>query len=285
MGTHGAIGYRINGVDKLMYNHYDSYPEGLGQQVIYFLQNNLYINIKKSASNLKLIHDGAALVSEEEFNIIDKFGHDKIKSYYSSDRIPSWHALLNDFNLNNLTRTLDFPYIVEKNDFVYDSLMCEFAYIINFDSNKLEFYNGFNKDKNAAGRYASKQRERPYFSDQYYGIKLVYEYDLNKIPGMLEDNILAHMNYISSLDEEEKLDPVELEYDFILNNSVGTGYTWDYSIWMGTCHRLSQNHHYLFTSEPTHDMVKLLVTIETGKEFIDEIISITKMPVYKSTGE
>ena len=33
MATRGAYGFRLNGVEKLFYNHYDSYPEGLGLDI------------------------------------------------------------------------------------------------------------------------------------------------------------------------------------------------------------------------------------------------------------
>jgi len=29
-GTRGIIGFRLNSQDKLTYNHFDSYPDGLG---------------------------------------------------------------------------------------------------------------------------------------------------------------------------------------------------------------------------------------------------------------
>ena len=34
MGTRGAIGFRLDGVDKVAYNHFDSYPSGLGADVL-----------------------------------------------------------------------------------------------------------------------------------------------------------------------------------------------------------------------------------------------------------
>ena len=36
MGTRGILGFRKNGLDKLAYNHFDSYPEELGANVVKF---------------------------------------------------------------------------------------------------------------------------------------------------------------------------------------------------------------------------------------------------------
>jgi hypothetical protein len=37
MGTRGLIGFIIKGVKKGAYNHWDSYPEGLGNAVVDFI--------------------------------------------------------------------------------------------------------------------------------------------------------------------------------------------------------------------------------------------------------
>ena len=74
----------------------------------------------------------------------------------------------------------------DSNDFLIDSLFCEYAYIINLDKNVLEFYRGFNKDKNAKGRYASliskwNASDPNMNGEDYYGVKLVQEIPLQDI--------------------------------------------------------------------------------------------------------
>jgi len=44
MSTRGALGVRMNGIDKVGYNHFDSYFEGLGNELLCFLKGK---NIKK----------------------------------------------------------------------------------------------------------------------------------------------------------------------------------------------------------------------------------------------
>ena len=38
MGTRGAIGWSKGGVTKVTYNHFDSYPDGLGLDVVKYLK-------------------------------------------------------------------------------------------------------------------------------------------------------------------------------------------------------------------------------------------------------
>ncbi len=41
MATNGFWGITKNGDEKMIYNHYDSYPDGLGEEVVFLIQNNL----------------------------------------------------------------------------------------------------------------------------------------------------------------------------------------------------------------------------------------------------
>jgi hypothetical protein len=74
-------------------------------------------------------------------------------------------------------------------EFARDSLFCEYAYILNFDTKEIEFYKGFNHDPQAAGRYA--KIDKPYVvgssGNQYYGIALVGECPFGEIPDNWKD--------------------------------------------------------------------------------------------------
>ena len=70
--------------------------------------------------------------------------------------------------------------ILLRNEIVFagDSLFCEYAYVIDFDKNTFEIFKGFNKnplDENDRF-YAYKQ------DGEYYPIKLLKAYNLNKLP-------------------------------------------------------------------------------------------------------
>ena len=47
MSTRGAVGIRMNGIDKIGYNHFDSYPTGLGDDILTWLKGNDLTKLKK----------------------------------------------------------------------------------------------------------------------------------------------------------------------------------------------------------------------------------------------
>lgn len=55
-------------------------------------------------------------------------------------------------------------------DWLRDSLFCEYAYCVNLDTGRFEFYRGFQREAHEEGRYSSlPQRER----GEYWPIRLV----------------------------------------------------------------------------------------------------------------
>ena len=59
-----------------------------------------------------------------------------------------------------------------SNTFIYDSLFCEWGYILNLDSEELEIYEGFQESEPVHGRY--KKSDHPEFCcDKYYPCELV----------------------------------------------------------------------------------------------------------------
>ena len=142
MSTRGAIGIRFNGTDKVAYNHYDSYPTGLGQELLNWLK-------------CKTIYD-----IECEFDSIS-------------------------FADVHISTPFDDGFVSEFRDaveFLYDSLFCEYAYIINLDTKTLEFYKGFNRNKDAKGRYANCSNPCKLSDGSYmYGVELVKEFPLDEL--------------------------------------------------------------------------------------------------------
>lgn len=143
MSTRGAVGIIKNGIEKIAYNHWDSYPSGLGQDILNWLKG-------KSINDLETEFDNIVLINEHK-----------------------------ECGWNGKGFNSEFQ---DAKDFLFDSLFCEFAYIINLDTNMLEFYIGFNRDENAKGRYA-KVKEPCELSDGsfLYGVRLDLEMPLNEV--------------------------------------------------------------------------------------------------------
>lgn len=77
-------------------------------------------------------------------------------------------------------------YLRDTSEFGKNSLFCEWAYCINFKTRTLQCFEGFNTNKELEYElFKTDQKEiDEYFQDRdkYYGIKLVAEYKLNKLP-------------------------------------------------------------------------------------------------------
>ena len=144
MSTRGAIGIRKNGIDKIGFNNYDSYPSGLGNKVLNYIRNN-------TIDQLSTMFDYILLDNNSKNCAWNKNGFST--SFRDSSRF-----------LNN-------------------SLFCEYAYIINLDTQELEVYIGFNKNPNESGRYAKFKADLLYDDDEspYYGVKLLTTIKLEEI--------------------------------------------------------------------------------------------------------
>lgn len=136
MGTRGSFGFRKNENDYLGYNHYDSCPEGLGNEILTFLK-------------------------DKDIEYLNNF-FNELKN--GTEEVWDWdkHCPVKNYSIDN--------------SFILDSLFCEYAYIINLDQNVLEFYIGFNKDKNEMGRYAKETIDE---EEKYYGCVLTQKIPLN----------------------------------------------------------------------------------------------------------
>ena len=113
MSTRGCFGYYKDGVSKLCFNRWDSYPKGLGQSFVDFL-----------------VAEG-----------IDTF-----------------------------VASFSFKEEDDATEFIKDSIFCEWAYVANIDSGKLEIYEGFQKQK-SENRYQPPEPIRA----GYWGPKLIAE--------------------------------------------------------------------------------------------------------------
>lgn len=170
MSTHGAYGFRINNQDKVTYNHGDSYPSGLGADIVAFIKRN-------TLDHLRLIALGLRMVDEDNVPSADE--REKYKAFCNMNVDNStWYQLLREAqgDFEALENGLDV--MIDREDFLTDSLFCEWAYIINLDDGVLEIYKGLNKDSNALGRYATY---RSCENDDYVGVKLVNAIPLSEI--------------------------------------------------------------------------------------------------------
>ncbi len=184
MSTRGAIGWRKDGVDKIAYNHCDSYPTYLGVEMLAYARSSIP-TLHTHFDRAVLIDDEIEPTPEQIKRCKDKGAIDlKVSTQDEKD----WYCLLRDTQ-GNLKETADVGYMIDYSRFLADSLFCEWAYIVNLDSKKFEVYHGFQTNV-PAGRYGKITQESIDHqlaaaykgSHIYFGVGLVKEYSLTKLP-------------------------------------------------------------------------------------------------------
>ena len=168
MGTRHLIAARVNGEYKLaQYGQWDGYPSGQGVKVLDFLKS------KRNQTKLKKNLVDCSFIPEEELEA-------------------NWDSLLTEQpHLSRNTGAAILDYIAAGSRklsnniaFAADGLFCEFAYIIDFDKNTLEIFQGFNKEPlDKDERFFSMDKPTEvYDGSNYYAVKHLKTYPLTKLP-------------------------------------------------------------------------------------------------------
>ena len=173
MGTRGLFGLRYDGIDKVTYNHYDSYPGGLGCDLLAELRQFSIRDMLAAFKRIKLVGQG------------DKPSAKDVKRYAEhTDLEVNTKAADNWYNVLRECQGTLIPWVtggvghmIGGDDFIRDSLFCEWAFIVNLDSGKLEVYEGFQRAEHDKGRYAKLPKDGDYFP-----CALVAEFALDDLP-------------------------------------------------------------------------------------------------------
>lgn len=182
MSTRGAYGFRIDGQDKVTYNHSDSYPECLGYDLLRELRGFDRILLPDKARAVVLV-DGAVPATDEQIAECSQWRNLEV----SKKQAWEWYCLLREAQGSFEPWLIGgLKYMIDSHKFLADSLMCEWAYIVNCDENVFEVYRGFNKDPGEVGRYAALRDE---IGDEYCGVRLIQALPLSMLYEMPEQGI------------------------------------------------------------------------------------------------
>jgi len=185
MGTRGTVGFRKNGVDKLMYNHYDSYPSGLGAQVVEFLKETSVADISEIFDKIIMI-DGETKPTAEQIEHCKEWTDLTVSEQSTGD----WYCLLRDAQGELGAFKKGLRYMLEANTFIKDSLFCEYGYIVNLDDEVLEFWVGYQEKPQEGNRYGTEK------DGDYYPCRLVKTYPLDDFT-----NNNNSLDYVADMDE------------------------------------------------------------------------------------
>lgn len=137
MGTRGLIGFKVDGKYSGYYNQYDSYPEGMGFDIVEFIKNRLLT--KDNVDTMK------RMVSNLE--VVDSNDDPTLQGSKCLDAIF-------DCKLRHMFDDIEF---------IKDSLFCEYAYFLNFDNNTLDIYDGFQKQGQLLNPFGDTKDDNGYY--------------------------------------------------------------------------------------------------------------------------
>jgi hypothetical protein len=169
MGTRGAYGFYKGGVNKITYNHFDSNPEDLGMDIVNYIKSKTIGELNNDFDIITMVKSDDKPTTEQLLKCADYYDGN-----VSNQSPEDWYCVLREAQ-GDLDAHVKTGFMIDNEDFLKDSLFCEWAYIINLDTNKLEVYEGFQKKK-------SKTRYQPEKSDWqgYWGCKLIKEFPLDE---------------------------------------------------------------------------------------------------------
>lgn len=142
MSTRGYMGIQKRGQLKGSYNHYDSYFEGLGKDIIKSInkipKNERITELHKIFDRIELVNENSVPTQSQRIHCI---GNSVVDTSVGEHSFDDWYCLLRRTQGNlDVYIESDLKYMLNGNDFLNDELFCEYAYIINLDTNKLEVY-------------------------------------------------------------------------------------------------------------------------------------------------
>lgn len=151
MATRGLYGLRKNGIDKTSYNHFDSYPDELGRNILSFIKGHSVEEMNAFYNRIIMVSEQAIPTTQEIENCII---NQSIDLNVSTRSYNDWYCLLR-YLQGELGALYEckISYMIDEHEFIKDSLFCKYAYIINLDTNKLEFYKGFQTKPQKGNRY------------------------------------------------------------------------------------------------------------------------------------
>lgn len=148
MGTRGIIGFKTTDKNVIIYNHFDSYPSGLGADVMKWIANRVqkvgyddFIGqTKQQVRSMVAVGDSAPTESQ-----ILKCQKSGIVNLTVSERSTSdWYCLLREAQ-GDIEKTLEVGFYEDASEFFNEGrhfLGCEYGYVLNLETDELEFYDG-----------------------------------------------------------------------------------------------------------------------------------------------
>ncbi len=194
MGTRSSTGFIHKGKYTGVYNQFDGHYGGVGTEVVDTLKRILSPSrksrhpqqsvrkklgrFKKRMTALQPVTNDVPPTAEQQ-NLYSTLGYADLR--VSNQTTEDWYCLLRKLQGSEWIEAAynnKLFHILDGSDFPKDSLFCEYVYAINFDTQKLEIYVGFQKVPQLGNIFGILPRER----GEYYPCAKIVEFPLRRIP-------------------------------------------------------------------------------------------------------
>jgi hypothetical protein len=178
MGTRGFVGFVADGTEKIAYNRSDSYPEGLGLDVLSWLRGVSDMDsLRSGIADLRVVSDERP--TAEDVERLKPWTNLNVGEQSEDD----WYCLLRKTQ-GYPAEMLKAGYIEDAGEFPTDSLFAEWGYIVDADAQTFEVFKGFQREPHDKGRFAARTPQRPSsaLGSTYYPVALVASFPLKELP-------------------------------------------------------------------------------------------------------
>ena len=166
MGTRGCVGWTVDGENYVeTYIQYDSYPEGLGNDMLEVIKTIDIEQLKNNISSINIIKDSADPAPKKCVKKYAKFSENPNK-----ETDISWYWVLRKLQGAAIIEAIangKVNHVIENKNWMKDSLFCEYGYTLNFKTNELELWEGFQKVPQKGNPFGESA------NDEYYPCKKV----------------------------------------------------------------------------------------------------------------
>ena len=172
MGTRNLTAVMLDGEYKIaQYGQWDGYPSGQGVTALDFMTK---VDIDKFKEKVRSVR----FITQEELEQIGNAHPNSWSRHYPH--------LSRDAGAEILQMVMGGASVLRNSiEFAGDSLMCEYAYVIDLDKNTFEVYSGFNKESVTDGRFVSDDVGLDK-TDGYEPIIIMKSYDLLHLPNEVQ---------------------------------------------------------------------------------------------------
>jgi hypothetical protein len=172
--------------EYITYNHFDSYPSGLGDTVLQWLRGEVengqagLDSIRQRVAALTLLNEDDPPTQEDRTRLAEY-------ADLSVSTGQDWYSLLRNTQ-GDPEAILSSGFMIDSHNFPLDSLFCEWGYLVDLDRATFDVYRGFQNSPAAAGRWVGKDVEddhghtRSAGVPDYYAVTLLKSYPLADLP-------------------------------------------------------------------------------------------------------